>query len=69
LATAPPTWPVIVDSSNDVCAQGMFFTLKDGGWPVSRIYPCDDTAWIAGAWVQQVHRFVADGWIVLGETT
>ena len=64
LAALPPTCPVIVHSSNDVCAQGMFFTLKDAGWPSSRVYPCDDTAWIANAWIEQVRRFVAEGWFV-----
>ncbi len=62
LATLPPTCPVIVHSSNEHCAAGMFFALLDSGWPCVRVYPCDDTAWIAGAWAQEVKR-------CLGETT
>ena len=64
LASMPPTCPVIVHSSNDVCAAGMFFALKDAGWPCSRVYPCNDTAWIGAAWAEQVRRYIHDGWIL-----
>jgi hypothetical protein len=66
LASMPPTCPVIVHSSNDPCATGMFFTLKDAGWPCSRIYPSPDPAWIRDAWVARVRRYVRDGWIARG---
>jgi hypothetical protein len=63
LVSLPPTCPVIVHSSNDACAAGMFFALKDAGWPCSRVYPCDDTAWIGDAWSDQVRRYIHEGWI------
>jgi hypothetical protein len=63
LASLPPTCPVIVHSSNDVCATGMFFAMKDADWPCSRVYPCDDTAWIGDAWAEQLRRYVRDGCI------
>ncbi|HEX4054350.1 MAG TPA: cyclic-phosphate processing receiver domain-containing protein [Tepidisphaeraceae bacterium] len=56
LASVPPTCPVIVHSSNDRCATGMFFALKDAKWPCSRVYPCDDLAWIKSSWADQVRR-------------
>ncbi len=63
LAALPPTCPVIVHSSNNDCAQGMFFALQDAGWPCRRVYPCDGEAWIAGAWAAEVRRLISDGWI------
>lgn len=60
LTSVPPTCPVIVHSSNDVCASGMFFALKNANWPCSRVYPCDDVAWIKSSWAAQVRRY-ADG--------
>jgi hypothetical protein len=68
LASVPPTCPVIVHSSNNFFAPGMFFALKDAGWPVSRVYPCDDTAWVAGTWAEQVRQYICDGWIGPGGT-
>lgn len=62
LASLPPTCPVIVHSSNNFYAPGVFFTLKDAGWPCSRVYPCDDYAWIADAWADEIRRYVRDGW-------
>jgi hypothetical protein len=63
LGSVPPTCPVIVHSSNSFFTPGMFFALKDAGWPCNRIYPCDDTAWIASAWAEQVRKYSCDGWI------
>ena len=68
LASLPPTCPVIVHSSNNFFAPGMFFALKDTGWRCSRVYPSDDTAWIATSWADQVRQYVRDGWIS-SETT
>lgn len=68
LTATPPTCPVIIHSSNNAGATGMFFTLKEAGWPCSRVYPSDNTAWIAGSWAEQVRRYVQDHWIDLGDT-
>ena len=54
---------MIVHSSNTFFAPGMFFALKDAGWPVGRVYPCNDTAWIASAWAEKVRQYIRDGWI------
>ena len=58
----PPKCPVIVHSSNEPCAQGMFFALKEAGWPCSRVVPYDDRAWIAASWAEDVRRYLGDGW-------
>jgi hypothetical protein len=63
LASLAPTCPVIVHSSNDDCAAGMFFELERAGWPCRRVYPRDDVAWVGEAWSDEVRRFVRDGWI------
>lgn len=66
LASLPPLCPVIVHSSNDQCAAGMFIALKDAGWPCSRVYPCDDLTWIASAWADRVRQYLREGWIDAG---
>lgn len=63
LAALPPTCPVIVHSSNQNCAPGMFFALKNGGWPVSQVFPHDEQKWIASAWSERVRQYVREGWI------
>lgn len=57
LATLLPTCPVIIHSSNSVCAPGMFLALRDAGWLCGRVFPCDDLAWIATAWGEEVKRY------------
>lgn len=69
LASMPPTCPVIVHSSNLTCASGMFFALKDAGWPCIRVYPCEDVSWVGGAWAEQLRRYVQEGWIKLVDRT
>ena len=64
LASMLPTCPVIVHSSNADCAPGMYFTLKEKGWPTVRIVPHEDQAWVREAWKPQLLRWVRDGWIV-----
>ena len=63
LATLRPTCPVIVHSSNDPCATGMALALEDAGWPQSRVYPCDDLAWVERDWAGRIRLLVRDGWI------
>ena len=63
LASVPPTCPVIVHSSNTSYAPGIYFALQVAGWPCSRVYPCDEHAWIVDSWGEEVRRYVRDGWI------
>ena len=63
LASLPPTCPVIVHSSNGYCAPGMFFTLKEKGWPTARIVPYEDDKWVREAWRPLLVKWVAEGWI------
>jgi len=65
LASMPPTCPVIVHSSNNYCAPGMFYALKEKGWPVSRVCPMDDLAWVQRDWAARVTRYIREGWIQL----
>lgn len=58
LTSFPPTCPVIIHSSNDACASGMFFALKKANWICSRVYPRDDLAWVKDAWATQVRRYM-----------
>lgn len=61
LAARPPSCPVIVHSSNEDCASGMFFCLKDAGWSVSRVRPWDEEAWVRAAWIERVRKYVQEG--------
>jgi hypothetical protein len=63
LAPLAPTCPVIVHSSNQYCAPGMYFALKEAGWPVSRVCPMDDLEWVKRDWAARVTRYVLEGWI------
>ena len=63
LASLPPTCPVIVHSSNEFCAPGMVFALRDAGWPCNRVYPRDDLEWVRRDWGAKVEQYVRSGWI------
>jgi hypothetical protein len=63
LATLPPTCPVIVHSSNDNFAPGMVVALRDAGWPLSRVYPCNEHAWVKKAWAEEVRKFILSGFV------
>jgi hypothetical protein len=56
LAEQTPVCPVIVHTSNENAAPGMIRVLTDGGWTYFRVYPHDDCAWVATAWVDAVRR-------------
>ena len=63
LASLPPTCPVIIHSSNEFCAPGMVFALKDAGWPHSRVRPLDELDWVRRDWADRIARYVRDGWV------
>jgi len=63
LASRAPTCPVIVHSSNDYCAPGMFFALEEAGWPTARVVPYEGHQWVRGVWKPQVVKYLRDGWI------
>lgn len=65
LAALPPTCPVIVHSSNDICATGMFCALHHADWPVSRVIPYDGESWIRVAWSEQIQKYRDLGWLHL----
>src|SRR4051812_34305857 len=50
LTQLAPTCPVIVHSSNNDCAVGMYFALERAGWPTKRVVPFDDLAWVERDW-------------------
>jgi hypothetical protein len=56
LAERKPVCPVIVHSSNEPCAAGMMFALRDGGWRCRRVYPRDDVEWIGREWAETVRE-------------
>jgi hypothetical protein len=63
LASRPPTCPLIVHSSNAYCASGMCFALGEAGWPVARVVPYEEHAWVRDGWKSQILKWLADGWI------
>jgi hypothetical protein len=63
LSAFPHACPVIIHSSNDHFAPGIYFQLHDAGWPCSRVHPCDDLAWIPTAWADRIRDFMHRGWL------
>jgi hypothetical protein len=61
LESVPPTCPVIVHSSNVLGATKMMEGLQRSGWPVVRVYPSDDTAWIDGPWSDEICNYAKRG--------
>ncbi|MGB7161016.1 MAG: cyclic-phosphate processing receiver domain-containing protein [Tepidisphaeraceae bacterium] len=65
LCTVAVPCPVIVHSSNNVCAPGMIRCLRDAGVVHARVYPHYDTEWIRSDWVEQIKAYVRGGLIAL----
>ena len=63
LSPLPPVCPVIVHTSNEYFAPGMMRVLRDGRWPVARVYPDRDHLFVRRAWADQVRRWRASGLI------
>ena len=58
IAERTPCCPVLVHTSNEYFAPGMMRVLRDAGWTHRRVYPHDDCAWVATAWIATVKRFL-----------
>lgn len=63
LAALPPMCPVIIHSSNEAAASGMYYALEWAGWPVSRVVPYDGENWIRQTWIEQIQKYIRDGWL------
>lgn len=50
LATVSPTCPVVIHTTNDHAGFAMGETLRQAGWPVSRVVPYGDMEWISEVW-------------------
>lgn len=61
LAKSPPVCPVIVHTTNYDASLGMMRVLGETGWPLRRVYPCDDLAWIARDWAADVRQLIEHG--------
>ncbi len=61
LSTRPAVCPVIVHTSNNHFAPGMMRVLAESGWPLARVYPDADHAFVRLAWADQVRRWAASG--------
>lgn len=56
---------MIVHSANDGGANGMFWCLRRAGWPVVRVRPHDQHAWVETHWAAMLDKLIAAGWIAL----
>jgi hypothetical protein len=61
LARQPPSCPVLIHSTNNPAAIGMMADLEAAGWPVGRLGPYGDLAWIAEAWLPLVRDAIVNG--------
>lgn len=60
LAAQPPTFPIVVHTTNTAAGDGMEFLLRDAGWEVRRVHPYDDLAWIPEAWFRVVRNAIVE---------
>lgn len=50
LATVAPACPVVIHTTNDHAGFAMEETLREAGWPTSRVIPYGDLEWISEVW-------------------
>lgn len=53
-----PRFPVVIHTTNLPAADGMDRVLTDAGYPVVRVLPFGDLAWIDERWFPEVRRCV-----------
>ena len=54
----PPQFPVLIHSSNHQAAEKMVRCFKKRHWPVDRVIPFDDTAWIGDEWLPKLRKMI-----------
>ncbi len=61
LASRPPSFPVIIHTTNAPAAEGMLAALGDADWTTHRVVPYGDLEWIDEVWSRCVRdAIVAD---------
>jgi CheY-like chemotaxis protein len=63
MACRAATCAVIVHTSNAPAGNAMVHTLQLGDWPVWRVYPLNDLAWIAGEWKATIQKLIVLGYV------
>jgi hypothetical protein len=58
LVMHPPSFPVIIATTNSAAGDGMEFLLRDAKWDVHRVYPHGDLEWISTVWFRTVRNAV-----------
>lgn len=61
LARVTPGCPVILHTSNGTAARAMAEALGEVGWPLARVVPHDDVAWVEENWAPMVRRMIGRG--------
>lgn len=69
LCERPPTFPVIVHTTNSIAGDGMEFRLVECGWPVERVRPYDDLAWIDEVWFGAARRLLVVAAVYSADST
>lgn len=54
LATVAPTCPVVIHTTNEHAGFAMEETLRQAGWPTSRVVPYGDLEWISEVWFRVI---------------
>lgn len=60
LAKHEPVCPIVVHTSNGMCAPGMILELEGSGWTVERVVPYNVYDWITQSWKKKIQEYVRD---------
>ena len=52
----PPTFPIIIHTSNSNAAASMTLTFEECGWRFARVVPYNDVEWVRQAWIVEVKK-------------
>jgi hypothetical protein len=58
LLRKPPTFPVLIHTTNQRAGDQMESRLRDAGWNLARVVPFGDLEWIAEAWFPAVRNLI-----------
>jgi hypothetical protein len=63
LASREPTCPVIVHTTNATAGTDMVLDLQRSKWPVFRVYPFDEHAWVGKNWLAMLKKLAIRGYL------
>lgn len=66
LARRQPAFPIIIHTTNTVAGDQIESLLSESGWPLTRVVPYGDMAWIPAEWFRAMRNGIVQHTPVLG---